>query len=61
MFIPISVFLSLFSIADAMPADLILHHGKIVTVDGRFSIHETSGRPNADHRFEGKDGSAGLD
>ena len=39
-------FASLASIAlavatiDAAPPDLILHHGKIVTVDKQFSVHE---------------------
>jgi predicted amidohydrolase YtcJ len=34
------IFLSFFHITAAQPPDLILHHGKVVTVDERFSIAE---------------------
>src|SRR6266705_3430440 len=40
MLIPISFIASLFFANDLVPADLILHNGKIVTVDAKFSVHQ---------------------
>ena len=40
MFISISIYLSLLLTTDINPADLILHNGKIVAVDAKFTVHE---------------------